>query len=62
MALDHLPEEPSRWVTKYESVSNTRGWREAVLPAIVAADPVYRGDRQAFCAAYGANGYAPDLP
>jgi Beta-lactamase len=34
---------------------------DAVLPAIVAADPVYRGNRQAFCAAYGGNGYAPDL-
>jgi hypothetical protein len=34
---------------------------DAVRPAIVAADPSYRGDDSAFCAAYGANAYAPDL-
>jgi CubicO group peptidase (beta-lactamase class C family) len=34
---------------------------DAVRPAIVAADPKYRGDDSAFCAAYSANAYAPDL-
>lgn len=33
---------------------------EAVLPAIVAADPTYRGDQEAFCEAYAAGRYAPD--
>ncbi|MFT3926891.1 MAG: hypothetical protein QM778_30375 [Myxococcales bacterium] len=34
---------------------------EAVRDAVVAADPTYQGDLEAFCAAYGANDYAPDL-
>ena len=33
----------------------------AVMPAIAAADPRFAGDEAAFCAAYGANAYAPDL-
>jgi hypothetical protein len=36
-------------------------WR-AVRPALIAKDPTYRGDEAAFCAAYGAGSYAPDLP
>lgn len=32
-----------------------------VRPAVVAEDPRFRGDDTAFCAAYGAGGYAPDL-
>lgn len=35
-------------------------WR-AVRPALVAMDPKYQGDEAAFCAAYGAGDYAPDL-
>ena len=31
----------------------------AVRPAVVALDPMYRGDEKAFCAAYGAGSYAP---
>ncbi len=34
---------------------------DAIRPAVVAADPTYLGDEPAFCAAYGANEYAPDL-
>ncbi len=34
---------------------------QSVLPAIVAHDPVYRGNEEAFCAAYGAGDHAPDL-
>lgn len=30
-------------------------------PALVALDPVYRGDEAAFCAAYRSSQYAPDL-
>jgi hypothetical protein len=33
-----------------------------VRPALVALDPMFHGDEDAFCAAYGANRYAPDLP
>ena len=35
---------------------------DAVRPALVAEDPEFRGDEAAFCAAYGAGAYAPDLP
>ena len=35
---------------------------DAVRPALVAGDPTYQGDERAFCAAYGGNRYAPDLP
>ena len=34
---------------------------QTVLPAIVAGDPVYQGNQDAFCDAYGSNAYAPDL-
>lgn len=34
---------------------------DAVRPALVAADPRFAGDEAGFCAAYGANRYAPDL-
>lgn len=33
---------------------------DAVRPAVVNADPQFRGDERAFCAAYGGNQYAPD--
>lgn len=32
-----------------------------VRPAVVAADPRFQGDEEAFCAAYLASNYAPDL-
>jgi hypothetical protein len=31
-----------------------------VLPSVVAADPVYSGNQEAFCSAYSAGSYAPD--
>ena len=34
---------------------------EAVVPAVVAADPVFAGDQEAFCEAYARGSYAPDL-
>lgn len=34
---------------------------DAVRPAVIAADPNFPDDEQAFCAAYGENRYAPDL-
>jgi hypothetical protein len=36
-------------------------WR-AVRPALVALDPIFAGDEQAFCGAYASGAYAPDLP
>ena len=35
-------------------------WR-AVLPSVVAADPTFKGDQDAFCEAYSKGEYAPDL-
>ena len=35
-------------------------WR-AVLPSVVAADPTFKGDEDAFCDAYSQGEYAPDL-
>ncbi|MFT3927735.1 MAG: hypothetical protein QM778_34730 [Myxococcales bacterium] len=34
---------------------------EKVRPAVIALDPVYKDRPDAFCAAYGAGNYAPDL-
>jgi hypothetical protein len=33
----------------------------AMRPALVALDPTFAGDEEAFCEAYGTNAYAPDL-
>ena len=38
----------------------SKAW-EAMRPALVALDPTYQGDDAAFCAAYAAGNYAPDL-
>ncbi len=35
-------------------------WR-AILPSVVAADPKFMGDEEAFCEAYSKGEYAPDL-
>lgn len=35
-------------------------WR-TVRPALVAVDPTFAGDEEAFCAAYAGGSYAPDL-
>lgn len=34
---------------------------ETVLPSVVEADPRFQGDQEAFCEAYSAGSYAPDL-
>jgi hypothetical protein len=34
---------------------------QAVLPSVVAADPVYEGNGEEFCEAYAKGVYAPDL-
>ncbi|HKU39887.1 MAG TPA: hypothetical protein VJR89_17125, partial [Polyangiales bacterium] len=36
-------------------------WK-AIRPAIVALDPMFKGDEAGFCKAYEAGDYAPDLP
>jgi hypothetical protein len=35
-------------------------WR-AIRPGLVAMDPMFAGDEEAFCEAYGNGNYAPDL-
>jgi hypothetical protein len=37
------------------------GLWSAIIPAVAAGDPMYEGDTAAFCAAYSASEYAPDL-
>jgi hypothetical protein len=37
------------------------GLWQHIRPALVALDPKYKGNEADFCAAYGANAYAPDL-
>lgn len=46
-------------VVKSEALGGAGLW-PAVLPAVVAKDPVYAGDQTAFCEAYEANRHAPD--
>jgi hypothetical protein len=46
----------------YSGGSGPAGMWDAVRPAIVALDPMYKGDDAGFCKAYGAGDYAPDLP
>jgi hypothetical protein len=45
----------------YANMGGPEGMWNAVRPALVVHDPMYKGDEMAFCAAYGANKYAPDL-
>jgi hypothetical protein len=37
-----------------------RVW-DAIRPAVVALDPMFAGDEEAFCDAYAAGDYAPSL-
>ncbi len=48
-------------VVKDEDQSDSSLWK-AVIAAVVAEDPRFAGDQEAFCAAYSAGSYAPDLP
>jgi hypothetical protein len=34
---------------------------DALKGAVIGGDPMYKGDEMAFCAAYGANKYGPDM-
>lgn len=38
-----------------------KGLWAAIRPALIAEDPMFMGDEDAFCAAYGPGNYAPDL-
>jgi hypothetical protein len=48
-------------VKNWSSLNGPMGFWERVRPALVAADPMYKGDEDAFCKAYGSGDYAPDL-
>ena len=45
----------------YGGAGGPTGIWKAIRPAIVALDPTYKGDEAAFCKAYAAGDYAPDL-
>lgn len=46
----------------YSGGGGPAGIWDAVRPALLAMDETYEGDDAAFCKAYGAGDYAPDLP
>jgi hypothetical protein len=46
----------------YSGGGGPTGLWKAIRPALVALDPTYKGDEAAFCKAYAAGDYAPDLP
>lgn len=48
-------------VVKNIGSNNQQKVWQAVRPALIALDPTYQGDEEAFCEAYAANDYAPDL-
>ncbi len=48
-------------IKNFSNMNGPMGFWEAVRPALVAHDPMYKGDEAAFCAAYGKADYAPDL-
>jgi hypothetical protein len=47
-------------VAKNQAFDEAVTWN-AIRPALVALDPAFQGDDAAFCAAYDASNYAPDL-
>jgi hypothetical protein len=48
-------------VVKYVGDNNQQVVWNAIRPALVALDPTFAGDEEAFCAAYAAGEYAPSL-
>jgi hypothetical protein len=48
-------------IKNYSSQGGPMGAWAAIRPALVALDPMYKGDEKAFCAAYGSGDYAPDM-
>ena len=55
---DNVSVNESEAVGAFEGPKNV--WK-AIRPALVAMDPVYKGDEAAFCEAYRRSQYAPDL-
>jgi hypothetical protein len=47
-------------ITAHNASSPEGLWAD-VRPAVVARDPMFMGDEDGFCAAYGSGSYAPDL-
>ena len=47
-------------IKNYSGQGGPMGAWAAIRPALVALDPMYKGDEKAFCAAYGSGDYAPD--
>ena len=45
----------------FSNAGGPLGMWELVRPALVALDPMFMGDEDAFCEAYGSGNYAPDL-
>ena len=48
-------------VKDFSGMDGPMGFWKKIMPAVAALDPMYKGDEKAFCAAYGAGDYAPDL-
>lgn len=48
-------------VKNFSGSNGPMGLWDKIRPAIVAKDPMFKGDMAAFCKAYGAGDYAPDL-
>ncbi len=46
----------------YSGGGGPAGIWNSIRPALLAMDPMFKGDDAAFCKAYAAGDYAPDLP
>jgi hypothetical protein len=60
LAQDNDPEAQRRGARNVSGLEYHRMWR-LIRPALIAMDPVYKGDEAAFCDAYRKGAYAPDL-
>ena len=54
-ALSTEPDDPGTFE------GHKRIWNKVVRPALVAKDPVFKGDEKRFCEAYRSSSYAPSL-
>ncbi|HKP60294.1 MAG TPA: hypothetical protein VJV78_26395 [Polyangiales bacterium] len=48
-------------IKDYSNMNGPMGFWAKIRPAVVALDPMYKGDEKAFCDAYGSGDYAPDM-
>jgi hypothetical protein len=48
-------------VKNFSGLNGPMGLWERIRPAVVALDPMFMGDEEGFCEAYGGGEYAPDL-